>query len=824
MRYLSHPHWSSVRQTVLAGACCVLSLLCAGLVNGQTALSVTLDNPSNSAVDSDALLMPAWSGSASGGSLFGRAMNGVAHQSTPLLTYGDFQYSAWYRNIGSDEHIVLGRRDLNDLASGWSSFDTGLRLLNGDASDPEPGTQTQPWDNHNAINMGITGDGRLHLSYDHHANELNYISGDATATAWNQTGVFGASTNNGVRSQIQNSLNGGPAVLAVTYPRFSTDPTTGDMVITYRLGSSGAGNLFITNYDATTQTWGAMREFITGNDGVTYNDGLASTSSSRNPYLNDITYGANGDLHATFTWRETANGTANHDLNYIRSTDGGLTWLNDSGDLVADVGETVSILSPGIIIGSDTGFITPFVPGGTVGGSFTSFDDFSGDLSNWTSTVILDSDGSGTAASNTAAFTINGSGQLELETTAYDGIEQYAFIYNGLVLSVGEEIVLDVPIPLSGNRNLGLYVGGTAPVTGAFGADTRQDYISVYSGTNNNIATRGFDGTNEYSNTQDNAAGAASMFIARTAANTFEVGYYTAAGDREVFETRTPNFPNAATFVGIYADARAVGTVGTADNFRIKTTDIPLGLIDRHQTLMNQQGQTVDTGGGVHVAMWSRADPATRDSGDRAFDTTEAAHAHYFKDPLTGKWTKNLIPVADGNGNPVQVGGRAQIVSDAGGNVFAAFASPGVASDHSRNFYDGGTLVIAGATAASNYDDWSILYRDNSFFANRSFEGEPLIDQQRLLSDGILSVFIQEGSNNSGVTTSDLHIFDFAVSPDLTILLGDVNLDGVVTFLDIAPFIAVLSSAAFQDEADCNEDGVVNFLDIAPFIAILSGQ
>ena len=56
------------------------------------------------------------------------------------------------------------------------------------------------------------------------------------------------------------------------------------------------------------------------------------------------------------------------------------------------------------------------------------------------------------------------------------------------------------------------------------------------------------------------------------------------------------------------------------------------------------------------------------------------------------------------------------------------------------------------------------------------------------------------------------------------ILLGDVNLDGAVDFLDISPFIMALSMGEFQDEADCNEDGMVDFLDISPFIAILSGQ
>ena len=64
--------------------------------------------------------------------------------------------------------------------------------------------------------------------------------------------------------------------------------------------------------------------------------------------------------------------------------------------------------------------------------------------------------------------------------------------------------------------------------------------------------------------------------------------------------------------------------------------------------------------------------------------------------------------------------------------------------------------------------------------------------------------------------------FTLTVTP-LT-LLGDVNLDGSVNFLDIAPFIAVLANEGFQAEADIDQTGVVNFLDIARFIELLSSQ
>ena len=52
--------------------------------------------------------------------------------------------------------------------------------------------------------------------------------------------------------------------------------------------------------------------------------------------------------------------------------------------------------------------------------------------------------------------------------------------------------------------------------------------------------------------------------------------------------------------------------------------------------------------------------------------------------------------------------------------------------------------------------------------------------------------------------------------------LGDVDLDGVVTFLDIFPFIQLLAEGGFQAEADIDQNGVVNFEDIQPFIDLLS--
>ena len=77
------------------------------------------------------------------------------------------------------------------------------------------------------------------------------------------------------------------------------------------------------------------------------------------------------------------------------------------------------------------------------------------------------------------------------------------------------------------------------------------------------------------------------------------------------------------------------------------------------------------------------------------------------------------------------------------------------------------------------------------------------------------------GEANNGIDISNVTITFGDVDP---VLLGDVNLDGVVNFFDIAPFIGILTgtNGVFQVEADVNEDGAVTFFDIATFIAILA--
>ena len=54
--------------------------------------------------------------------------------------------------------------------------------------------------------------------------------------------------------------------------------------------------------------------------------------------------------------------------------------------------------------------------------------------------------------------------------------------------------------------------------------------------------------------------------------------------------------------------------------------------------------------------------------------------------------------------------------------------------------------------------------------------------------------------------------------------LGDVNMDGNVDLLDVAPFVAILSGGGeYSCEADVNQDGSNDLLDVKPFVALLAG-
>ena len=130
-----------------------------------------------------------------------------------------------------------------------------------------------------------------------------------------------------------------------------------------------------------------------------------------------------------------------------------------------------------------------------------------------------------------------------------------------------------------------------------------------------------------------------------------------------------------------------------------------------------------------------------------------------------------------------------------------------------------GFTSISGSARVLSGSDGSVLYSFDGENAGDEF-GSSVSSAGDVNGDGIDDFIVGArfgGANGGGYA----RVF---VSQISNCTLGDVDLSGSVDFLDIQPFIAVLSGGTNQCEADCDQSGMVDFLDIQPFIAILSSQ
>ena len=77
-----------------------------------------------------------------------------------------------------------------------------------------------------------------------------------------------------------------------------------------------------------------------------------------------------------------------------------------------------------------------------------------------------------------------------------------------------------------------------------------------------------------------------------------------------------------------------------------------------------------------------------------------------------------------------------------------------------------------------------------------------------------------DGRNNDG----DMAIFLNRVELPVAVVKGDLNQDGSIDLLDVAPFVEAINSGEFVPEADIDCNGTVNLLDVAPFVDLLTGS
>ncbi len=253
---------------------------------------------------------------------FSSAINGRTYQKDAIATFNGYQYMAYYNH---ERRVCLSRRELP--TGEWSTIRFFDYLFESD-------------DAHNIVSFGICpNDGTIHLAFDHHVHPLHYrVSKKGLATN-PESHEWSAASFGPIVSELE---DGKP--IKITYPKFWPTPD-GNLQFNYRVRGSGNGDRMLVDYNAETGKWENTRQ-IDSAEG-TFEDVLG-VSSSRCSYPNGYDYDADGTLHVTWVWREDSQG-ANHDLIYVYSEDGGLTWKNNGGQLLTEIPH---VHSPGIVVQS----------------------------------------------------------------------------------------------------------------------------------------------------------------------------------------------------------------------------------------------------------------------------------------------------------------------------------------------------------------------------------------------------------------------------------------------------------------------------------------
>lgn len=211
------------------------------------------------------------------------SINAVVFRKNSLVSIKDTQFIAYYNEDG---FIVLGKRKLG--TENWQLKTTELKANTADA--------------HNTIAIMLDGDGYLHLSWDHHNNQLRYCKSVAPLSLE-------------LTPKMQMT---GVNEKRVTYPEFYR-LANGNLLFFYRNGESGEGNLVLNHYDLATKTWTQLHS------------NLIDGEQTRNAYWQACT-DSKGVIHISWVWRETGDVASNHDLCYARSKDGGKTWEKSNGE------------------------------------------------------------------------------------------------------------------------------------------------------------------------------------------------------------------------------------------------------------------------------------------------------------------------------------------------------------------------------------------------------------------------------------------------------------------------------------------------------------
>ena len=178
--------------------------------------------------------------------------------------------------------------------------------------------------------------------------------------------------------------------------------------------------------------------------------------------------------------------------------------------------------------------------------------------------------------------------------------------------------------------------------------------------------------------------------------------------------------------------------------FSLTSAGLTVVPLSQHSSLMNTQAQGSDGLGNLHIVDYS-LDPA-KSTVPATWDFPDSTYYHYWRDSL-GDWHRDKIPGTIGGIDST----RPKIFFDANNNAIAIYCTSNG---------PGGSLVIAEASAASNWTDWQIAYTTSGTAGG--YFSEAQADDSQLRTKGILTVVMQDNPTVSA-GPSAIHALNFNI-------------------------------------------------------------
>ncbi len=253
-------------------------------------------------------------------------INSVSYKQGSLVSAGDYQFTSYY---GTDGTLNIARRNRTVRPEVWDILRTQFTAYNIE-------------DRHNTSAVAIDGAGYLHVTWGMHGGGPLLYS-HSTAPVLNDEAFHVHGEREGNAGMLQNQIPLQNDTNAITYPQLWNIPGSGDLLLTFRVGSAGNGEWQLTRWDNAERAWSSVHTAIGSTDASPDqpwidNDYEGDDRPNTNAYHNGLVFDDSGRIHVSWTWRtggDSPSGFSDyqscHNLMYAYSDDEGQSWRRADG-------------------------------------------------------------------------------------------------------------------------------------------------------------------------------------------------------------------------------------------------------------------------------------------------------------------------------------------------------------------------------------------------------------------------------------------------------------------------------------------------------------